>query len=329
MYSPPRTKGGCKVLSDLDFIAHATELAYGAHRVGAAGALRPGYQVDRVFACEAATTGFDAVAFVNHAAQKLIVAIRGSDSAIDFVADANLGIAQYLANRDVLVSYAGGYIATYGVTIAGHSLGGGLGQYLAYDLALTFPDRRGRLALQTHNAFGGILGITRIHGGYDPAVLSGVTVRNFRHPDDPVSRIGGQAGGNVLQVIDVNPEIHDGVLFAHSNNRFLPRGNVSMFEGAEPGEDRQIDLTRTMLELGPEISEAVSHLITRGNKVFALAKVYRLILRLPQAERDNVLALLNEFLPFRGLWQRSFGRLTRLRQVASVTAPLSPPLSEA
>lgn len=311
------------MLSDLDFIAHATELAYGAHRDGAAVALMPGYRVDRVFACKAETTGFDAVAFVNHAAQKLIVAIRGSDSAIDFVADANLGIAQYLANRDVLVNYVGAFIATYGVTIAGHSLGGGLGQYLAYDVARTFPDRRNRLALQTHNAFGGILGITRIHGGYDPAILAGVTVRNFRHPDDPVSRIGGQAGGNVLCVADANPTIHDGVMFAHSNNRFLPRGAVSMFEGATPGEDRPIDLTRTMLELGPEISEAVSHLITRGSKVVALGKVYRLVLRLPAAERDNVLALLNEFLPFRGLWQRSFGRLTRPRRPASLPAPLS------
>jgi hypothetical protein len=316
------------LLTDLDFIAYATELAYGAHADGASVALMPGYQVDRVFACEVAKTGFDAVAFVNLEAQKLIVAIRGSDSAIDFVADANLGIAQYLANRDALVAYVGGYIATFGVTIAGHSLGGGLGQYLCYDVARTFPDLRQRLALQTHNSFGGILGISRIHGGYDPAVFDGVAVRNFRHPDDPVSRIGGQAGGNVLEVVDVNPLVHDGVMFAHSNNRFLPRGDVSMFDGALPGEDRQIDLTRTMLELGPEISEAVSQLITRGSKVTALAQVYRLILRLPAAERDNVLALLNELLPFRGLWQRSFGWLTRRRRPDSV-APIAPkPIEE-
>lgn len=319
VYSPRRYLGRMNVLSDLDFIAYATELAYGAHRDGAAVALMPGYQVDRVFACEAAGTGFDAVAFVNHAAQKLIIAIRGSDSAVDFIADANLGIAQYLANRDVLVNYAGSFIASYGITVAGHSLGGGLSQYLAYDLALSFPDRRDRLSVQTHNAFGGILGITRIHGQYDPAVLDGVTVRNFRHADDPVSRIGGQAGGNVMVLVDANPTIHDGVMFAHSNNRFLPRGDVSMFEGATPGEDRPIDLSRTMLELGPDISEAVSLLISRGSKIAALAQVFRVIRRLPAAERDNVLMLLNEVLPFRGLWQRSFGRFAR-RRTASATA---------
>lgn len=308
------------MLGDVDFIAYATELAYGAHADGAAVAMMPGYQVDRVFACQAAQTGFDAVAFVNLEAHKLIVAIRGSDDAVDFVADANLGIAQYLANRQALVSYVGGYIATFGVTIAGHSLGGGLGQYLAYDVARAFPDLRHRLALQTHNAFGGILGITRIHGSYDPAVLEGVAVRNFRHPDDPVSRIGGQAGGNVINLHDARPLIHDGVLFAHSNNRFLPQGHVSMFDGALPGEDRPIDLTRTMLELGPELSEAVSRLISRGGVIGAVAQVYRLILRLPREERDNVLALLNEVLPFRGLWQRSFGRLTRQQAPASVAA---------
>lgn len=317
------------MLGDIDFIAFATELAYGAHADGAAVALMPGYQVDRVFACQAAQTGFDAVAFVNLEAQKLIVAIRGSDNAVDFVADANLGMAQYLANRQALLNYVGSYIATFGVTIAGHSLGGGLGQYLAYDTARTFPELRHRLALQTHNAFGGILGITRMHGSYDPAVLDGVTVRNFRHPDDPVSRIGGQAGGHVINLVDSAPLIHDGVMFAHSNNRFLPQGNVSMFEGATRGEDRPIDLTHTMLELGPEISEAVSRLISRSNVVAAVAQVYRLILRLPPEERDNVLALLNEVLPFRGLWQRSFGRLTRRRAPASVAATTTPSPTEA
>lgn len=316
------------MLGDVDFIAFATELAYGAHADGAAVALMPGYQVDRVFECQAAQTGFDAVAFVNIEAQKLIVAIRGSTNAVDFVADANLGIAQYLANRQALLSYVGSYIATFGVTIAGHSLGGGLGQYLAYDVALTFPDGRKRLSLQTQNGFGGILGIIRMHGTYDPAVLAGVTVRNFRHPDDPVSRIGGQAGGGVINMLDANPLMHDGVMFAHSNNRFLPQGNVSMFDGAMPGEDKPIDLTRTMLELGPEISEAVSQLISRGNVVTAVARVYRLILRLPADERDSVLALLNEFLPFRGLWQRSFGRFARRRSPVPAPAASVQSLSE-
>lgn len=312
------------MLGDIDFIAYATELAYGAHADGAAVAVMPGYQVDRVFACQAAQTGFDAVAFVNLEAQKLIIAIRGSDNAVDFVADANLGIAQYIANRETLLNYVGGYIATFAVTIAGHSLGGGLGQYLVYDAARAFPDMRHRLSLQTHNGFGGVLGITRMHGGYDAAVLEGVTVRNFRHPDDPVSRIGGQAGGNIINVVDARPLIHDGVLFAHSNNRFLPQGNVSMFDGAMPGADRPIDLTLTMLELGPEISEAVSRLISRRNVISAVAQVYRLILRLPPEERENVLALLNEFLPFRGLWQRSFGRLRRRQAPAGVAANTMP-----
>ena len=58
----------------------------------------------------------------------------------------------------------------------------------------------------------------------------------------------------------------------------------------------------------------------------------RLILRLPADERDSVLALLNEFLPFRGLWQRSFGRLTRPRlpvDAMSSSPPVQSPSEEA
>mgnify|MGYP001170043355 CR=1 FL=1 len=297
------------MLTDIDFVAIATELAYQNLAEGEVTAQLPGFVVDRVFSCAVNQTGFEAVAFVNHPAQKLIMALRGSDSAIDFVANANLGIAQYLANRDVILSYVGSYIATYAVVVAGHSLGGGLAQYLAYDMAQRFPDRRDRIILQTQNGFGGILGITRIHGAYDPEVFAGVTVRNYRHPDDPVSRIGGQAGGNVLNIVDSNPLVHDGLFFAHANARFLPQANRSMFEGATFGEDRPIDLTRTMLELGPDISEALSRLISRGNLLPAISQLYRLIRQLPAEERASVIGLLNEVLPFRRLWQLSFGRL--------------------
>lgn len=302
------------MLSDIDYVAVASELAYSAHRVDAVVAEMPGYMVDRVFTCHTGATGFDAVAFVNPHAEKLVLALRGSDNAADFVADANLGIAQYLANRQVLIDYLGSYLGDFHVTITGHSLGGGLGQYLCYDLALRFRQAKAALALQTHNSFGGIVGITRIHGAYDPGVFEGMSVRNIRHPDDPVSRIGGQAGGNVLHLLDARPHLHDGVFFAHANARFLPKGGVSMLTELTPAQDRPIDLDRTMLELGPELSEAVSRLINRGNRWTALAQVYRLVIRLPEDERGSVLALLNEILPFRGLWQRSLGRWLRPRQ---------------
>ena len=299
------------MLSDIDTVAIATELAYGSFESGMVATGMPGYVVDRVFACHLGKTGFDAVSFVNLPAQRVILAMRGSDDAVDFIANANLGIAQYLANRSVLVNYLASYLKDFHVTLAGHSLGGGLAQYLCYDLALRHDAAKPRLALQTHNGFGGILGIRRIHGSYDPAVFAGVVVRNIRHPDDPVSRIGGQAGGHVLHLVDAHPHVHDGVFFAHANARFLPRNGVSVLSGVVPAGDRPIDLTRTVLELGPEISEALSGLISRGSRFSALAQVYRLVLRLPTEERRSVLALLNEFLPFRGLWQRSFGRWVR------------------
>ena len=312
------------MLADIDYVALATELAYARHSPAGAVEDMPGYEVDRVFACRIGHTGFDAIAFVNPYAQRLILAIRGSDDARDFVADANLGIPQYEANRQALVDYLGSYLSSFHVILAGHSLGGGLAQYLAYDLALAFPRARDRITLHTHNSFGGIIGITRMHGRYDPAVLAGVTVRNIRHPDDPVSRIGGQVGGNVLHLPDINAHIHDGVLFSHANARFLPRNGESRLAVLQPAIDDPIDLTRTMLELGPELSEALSRLITRGSRWAALGEVYRLLLRLPVEERNSVLQLLNEILPFRGLWQRSFGRWLRPRSRHLPTAKESP-----
>ncbi len=93
------------MLTDIDFVAIATEVAYQNLREDGVIAQLPGFAVDRVFACAVSQTGFEAVAFVNHPAQKLIMALRGSDTAVDFVANANLGVAQYLANRDVILSF--------------------------------------------------------------------------------------------------------------------------------------------------------------------------------------------------------------------------------
>ena len=158
---------------DLDIVAVATELVYAVQVEGNSYDELPGFVVDRVFNDLWDNTGFYAVGFANRDAGQVVIAIRGSEDRLDVVTNANLGIDQYLANREPLLDYVGQNIVANSIYIAGHSLGGGLSQYLGYDAALQYHAFRDKLTVQTHNGFGGIIGITKMHGSFDPAVVAG------------------------------------------------------------------------------------------------------------------------------------------------------------
>jgi hypothetical protein len=295
--------------NDLDIVAAATELAYAVHVVGNSSDLMPGFVVDHVFDDQWDNTGFYAVAFADFEAGKVVVAIRGSQDRLDLVTDVNLGIEQYLANRAPLIEYIGINILANQVTICGHSLGGGLSQYLGYDAAREYPAFRKHLVVQTHNGFGGIAGIVRIHGKYDRKVVEGVTFRNYRHPDDPVSRIGGHAGG--IYNIAVADARQNGLLFAHSNQRFLGSGQPSPFEGARKAKDERFDIAKTIDELGPELAAALRQIVTNDDPIRAFAKISGIISKVPAKQRAPLFALVKDVLPFGRLWRRFVGRRAR------------------
>ena len=296
------------MFEELDIAALATELAYRQQVVGNANETMPGYRVDRVFDDLWDNTGFYAVGFANDDLGSVLIAIRGSQDRLDVVTNANLGIGQYLANRSPLIDYVGANILGNRVTIAVHSLGGALSQYLGYDAAREFPGFHDHLVVHTHNGLGGRLGIIKMHGSYDPAVVEGVTFRNYRHPDDPVSRIGGQAGGNVFILADADP-LPNGLFFAHSNERFLRRGSDSPFAHVLPATDGSFEITQTLDELGPQLSRALRQIVNNDSPVKAFARISRLIRLVPANERRQFFALVNDVLPFGKLWRRSFGRL--------------------
>ncbi len=295
---------------DLDIVALATELAYAQQVVGNSFDAMPGFRVDRVFDDLWDNTGFYGVGFFSPDSGQVLVAIRGSQDRLDVVTDANLGISQYLANRAPLIEYIGVHILANRITIAGHSLGGALSQYLGYDAAREFPAFRRHIVVHTHNGLGGRTGIARMHGSYDPAVVEGVTFRNYRHPDDPVSRIGGQAGGNVFNLADPDP-MPDGLFFAHANARFLRSAQSSPFERLTPAGDDAFGITQTLDELGPQLSLALRQIVNNDDPVRALGRISRLLTLVPIAERRQFFALVSDVLPFGKLWRRSFGRLWR------------------
>lgn len=298
------------MFEELDLVAVTTQLAYDEQVVGNAFSALPGYRVDQVFGDQWSNTGFYAVGFVNEESGKVVVAIRGSEDRLDVVTDASLGIAQYGANKAPLLDYIGRNLLSNRITIAGHSLGGGLSQYLGYEAARIYPVFRDKLTVQTHNGFGGLLGIAKLHGAFDAAAVEGVTFRNFRHPDDPVSRIGGQAGG-IANIVDPDPR-PKGVLFAHSNKRFLRVGERSPFEGAMPTEDDAFDLSQTLEELGPQMSEALRSILTNDSPIRGLLKAGRILRMVPKAERGSLFSLMGDVFPL--------ARIARRMSVANALA---------
>jgi len=89
------------------------------------------------------------------------------------------------------------------ITFTGHSLGGALAQYAAYDFAdssngktpIVEPDK---IALTTFNALGGVSGLEL---GYDPQPyddtrLTGANIHNYFDPSDMVSKLSHHVGGD-------------------------------------------------------------------------------------------------------------------------------------
>lgn len=291
--------------NDLDIAAAATELAYRAQVVGNRSERMPGYVVERVFDDQWDNTGFYAVGFANYDEGRVAIGIRGSQDRLDIVSNGNLGISQYQLNRDALLEFIGENILANTVTLAGHSLGGGLAQYLGYDAALAYSANRDKLVVHTHNGFGGRNGIEEMHGGFDAEVLAGARFRNYRHPGDLVSRIGRHAGP--LYNIPVAANARDDFLYSHANKRFLPP--ESAFDGATEIEGEVFAIEESLRQLGPELQAALKSILANGEPLEGIRQLAEVFAAVPAKERAGLLKLALAFVPFRRVWQRLAGRL--------------------
>lgn len=163
-----------------------------------------GYQFLQAF--PDAETGFLALVYRNPDTKKCIVAFTGTQLNFqDAYSDLNLGWQQWSNNKDPLFQFlaalkADPELGLEQVDFTGHSLGGALAQYAAYEYA--GEAEPGSVTLTTFNALGGAQGILQNLGVYDSARLAGVEVNHFRVASDMVSLLGeGHVGGNV-RVID-------------------------------------------------------------------------------------------------------------------------------
>ena len=102
------------------------------------------------------------------------------------------------------------------IHIVGHSLGGALAQFAAYDAGKTYARAmNNRITLTTWNALGGQWGLTANEKRYDPTWLNGIDGTHFFRHDDLVARLGGNhVGGKKIMLLD--PEIKmEAALAAH------------------------------------------------------------------------------------------------------------------
>lgn len=172
------------------------------------GALPAGYSTKGTFSDP--NTGAYAIIGQN-AAGHVIVAFRGTEDLRDANADAQLGRSQYQALLGLGLTTRLNVLKTESpytrIDFIGHSLGGGLAQYAAYDFARS-TSAGITTGLFTYNAFGGVAGIKAMNNGiYDATVAGRIDAFNLwamglDNNADVVTRLvdDGHVGGNTRRV---------------------------------------------------------------------------------------------------------------------------------
>lgn len=124
------------------------------------------------------------------------------------------------------------------ITFSGHSLGGALAQFAAYELAnLEFGIPRHLLAVYSYNGLGGVEGIRQQYGSYDASRANGVLARHWMHESDIVARLGnGHFGSNPTRIGPAIANIfnaHDRQFFEDAFGRTGPSLPASGYLGVD------------------------------------------------------------------------------------------------
>ncbi len=171
----------------------------------------PGARFERVGepitdAGSAAPTGFNAAIYRSlDNPGEYIVAFTGTQDAKDAFADVSLGTEQWQRNRARVFERLRDLTQVRKLTFAGHSLGGALAQYAAYDYGdpkFQNPTAGVALSVVSFNGLSARDGIEQMHNAFDPSRLAGVSGAHFVDARDVVARLGGGHVGGVVVAHD-------------------------------------------------------------------------------------------------------------------------------
>ncbi|MDO9103421.1 MAG: DUF2974 domain-containing protein [Methylovulum sp.] len=193
----------------------ANVFAYEDHKIG--DVTEFGYKVERVFGSTG--TGVTGYALRN-ANGEIIIAFRGTNDSVDVKDDVvNLGYRQWDQIRGDVTGYLSDTSVTDSVTFSGHSLGGALAEYAAYDLVKSGLIDANDTHIRTYNGLGAVLGIDKYAGGYDNNILIGSDGKNYFNPEDKVSQLSPHVNGTTMQIQDLYLG-YDGLISAHGASQF-------------------------------------------------------------------------------------------------------------
>ena len=157
-------------------------------------------------------TGLVATTYRNPTTNEHIISFRGTASPSGAVADANRGWPQYQQSLAAVRSLLASVLAaspSQKVVLTGHSLGGALAQFAAYDFARTNANAGSRIEMVTWNSLGGRWALEEHVGDlatgatFDANLLDnrGVLSTHYFRFDDLVSRLGnGHVGGQTVML---------------------------------------------------------------------------------------------------------------------------------
>ena len=221
----------------------------------------------------------------------IVIASRGTNESQDWSDNiGNLGYRQFAEVQSEVSAYLARHKGSQ-ITFAGHSLGGAISQYLAYDYAKKNPELSDNINLYTFNGLGGLNALAESEGGYDSAVLADVNAIHYYNREDPVSRLGGgHVGGRTIEVPDPRPG-PDGLLRAHDRGQHT---NASLAAGKPGTPDYYSNsLTQTEPERFIDFINAYGQVLSGGPPSFSeLAELLRSAANLPLDESTETARLL-------------------------------------